>query len=174
MYVGFNSPSTIHYLELTIGNILTVCFSGCQSDELTFPLLGVGTKMDQIVMFEWLKINQYCQNFLLKWGREILWILWIRNLQKIVDNARWTSQYEVAKYESCYKCACSHSYCGMIGKCQESQRKHGWSIRSNTKHVSFKHQNTQLCNTIPSISNLVSLIIQSMKSPRLLITLSLW
>ncbi|GJU03270.1 hypothetical protein Tco_1113608 [Tanacetum coccineum] len=40
IYVGFNSPSIIKYLEPLIGNIFTTRFADCQFDETMFPILG--------------------------------------------------------------------------------------------------------------------------------------
>ena len=40
IYVGFNSPSIIRYLEPTTGDLFTTRFADCQFDESTFPILG--------------------------------------------------------------------------------------------------------------------------------------
>ena len=37
IYVGFESPSIIKYLEILTGDIFTARFAGCQFDELIFP-----------------------------------------------------------------------------------------------------------------------------------------
>ena len=66
IYVGFNSPSIIRYLEPTTSDLFTTRFSDCEFDESTFPILGednwkreASRKIDQIVMFIWPMINQY-------------------------------------------------------------------------------------------------------------------
>ena len=40
IYVGFDLPSIIRYLELLIGDIFTTQFLDCYFDETYFPLLG--------------------------------------------------------------------------------------------------------------------------------------
>ena len=40
IYVGFNSLSIIHYLELVTGDVFTVRFANCHFDEKVFPPLG--------------------------------------------------------------------------------------------------------------------------------------
>ena len=41
IYVGFESPSIIKYLEPVIGDLFTARFSDCQFDEIVFPTLGI-------------------------------------------------------------------------------------------------------------------------------------
>ena len=62
IYVGFNSPSVIRYLEPTTDDLFTTRFADCQFDESTFSILGednwkreTSGKVDQIVMFNWPK-----------------------------------------------------------------------------------------------------------------------
>ena len=40
IYVGFNSPSIIHYLELVTSDVFTVRFVDYHFDENVFPSLG--------------------------------------------------------------------------------------------------------------------------------------
>ena len=40
IYVGFNSPSIICYLEPLTGDVFTARFADCQFDETVFPPLG--------------------------------------------------------------------------------------------------------------------------------------
>ena len=40
IYIGFNSPSIIKYLELLTGDVFTARFADCQFDETIFPILG--------------------------------------------------------------------------------------------------------------------------------------
>ncbi|GKA12979.1 retrovirus-related pol polyprotein from transposon TNT 1-94 [Tanacetum coccineum] len=40
IYVGFNSPSIIKYLEPLTGDVFTARFADCQFDETMFPILG--------------------------------------------------------------------------------------------------------------------------------------
>ena len=40
IYIGFNSPSIIKYLEPLTGNVFTARFADCQFDETIFPILG--------------------------------------------------------------------------------------------------------------------------------------
>ena len=40
IYVGFNSPSIIHYLKPATGDLFTARFADCQFYELTFLILG--------------------------------------------------------------------------------------------------------------------------------------
>ena len=40
IYVGFNSPSIIGYLEPVIGDVFTARFADCHFDENVFPPLG--------------------------------------------------------------------------------------------------------------------------------------
>ncbi|GJV27053.1 hypothetical protein Tco_1383501 [Tanacetum coccineum] len=48
IYVGFNSPSIIKYLEPLTGNVFTACFADCQFDETMFPILrGEIKKLDK-------------------------------------------------------------------------------------------------------------------------------
>ncbi|MCF7184014.1 hypothetical protein L3H42_10985, partial [Corynebacterium sp. MC-13] len=44
IYVGFESPSIIKYLEPTTGNLFTARFADCHFDESEFPTLGGETK----------------------------------------------------------------------------------------------------------------------------------
>ena len=60
IYVGFNSPSRIRFLEPTAGDLFTTRCADCQFDKPTFPILGednwkreTSRKIDQIVMFNW-------------------------------------------------------------------------------------------------------------------------
>ena len=39
IYVGYDSPLIIRYLELMTGDVFTACFSDCQFDEKIFPPL---------------------------------------------------------------------------------------------------------------------------------------
>ena len=45
IYVGFESPSIIKYLEPLMGDIFTARFAACQFDELVFPESG-GKKLN--------------------------------------------------------------------------------------------------------------------------------
>ena len=45
IYVGFDSPSIIRYLEPMIGDVFTARFADCQFDETVFPPLGGDTKV---------------------------------------------------------------------------------------------------------------------------------
>ena len=40
IYVGFNSPFIIHYLEPVTGDVFIARFADCHFDENVFPLLG--------------------------------------------------------------------------------------------------------------------------------------
>ena len=40
IYIGFNSPSIIKYLEPLTGDVFTARFADCQFDETIFPILG--------------------------------------------------------------------------------------------------------------------------------------
>ena len=40
IYVGFDSPSIIRYLEPLIGDLFTAQYADCQFDETVFPSLG--------------------------------------------------------------------------------------------------------------------------------------
>jgi len=40
IYVGFESPSIIRYLEPLIGDLFTSRFADCRFDETNFPQLG--------------------------------------------------------------------------------------------------------------------------------------
>ena len=40
IYVGYESPSIIRYLEPLISDIFTVCFADCHFNEEIFPALG--------------------------------------------------------------------------------------------------------------------------------------
>ena len=40
IYVGFNSPSIICYLEPATGDVFTAHFADCHFDEIVFPPLG--------------------------------------------------------------------------------------------------------------------------------------
>ena len=40
IYVDFNSPSIIKYLEPSTGDVFTARFADCQFDETIFPILG--------------------------------------------------------------------------------------------------------------------------------------
>jgi len=40
IYIGFESPSIIKYLEPLIGDLLTALFANCHFDEIMFPTLG--------------------------------------------------------------------------------------------------------------------------------------
>ena len=40
IYVGFESPSFIKYLEPLTGDLFTACFADCQFNESIFPALG--------------------------------------------------------------------------------------------------------------------------------------
>ena len=40
IYVGFDSPSIIRYLEPLTGNLFTARFADCRFDEINFPQLG--------------------------------------------------------------------------------------------------------------------------------------
>ena len=40
IYVGFNSPSIIKYLESLTRDVFTARFADCQFDEIIFPILG--------------------------------------------------------------------------------------------------------------------------------------
>ena len=40
IYVGFESPSIIRYLERMTGDMFTARFADCQFDEIVFPKLG--------------------------------------------------------------------------------------------------------------------------------------
>ena len=40
IYVGFETPSIIRYLELLIGDVFTTRFADCQFNEVVFPTLG--------------------------------------------------------------------------------------------------------------------------------------
>ena len=40
IYVGFETPSIIRYLEPLTGDIFTVRFADCQFNEVVFPTLG--------------------------------------------------------------------------------------------------------------------------------------
>ena len=45
IYVGFNLPSVIHYLEPLTDDVFTARFADCQFDETVFPLLGEKRKL---------------------------------------------------------------------------------------------------------------------------------
>ena len=51
IYVGFESPSIIKYLEPLTGDIFTARFAGCQFDELIFPELGREKQLKRKVEF---------------------------------------------------------------------------------------------------------------------------
>ena len=40
IYVGFNSPSIIRFLEPTTGDLFTARFADCHFNETTFPSIG--------------------------------------------------------------------------------------------------------------------------------------
>ena len=40
IYIGYESPSIIKYLELLIGDVFTATFIDCHFDETIFPTLG--------------------------------------------------------------------------------------------------------------------------------------
>ena len=40
IYVGFETPSIIRYLEPLTGDVFTVRFADCQFNEVVFPTLG--------------------------------------------------------------------------------------------------------------------------------------
>ena len=40
IYVGFDSPSIIRYLETLTGDMLTARFADCRFDKIVFPKLG--------------------------------------------------------------------------------------------------------------------------------------
>ena len=40
IYVGFETPSIIRYLEPLTGDVFTACFADCQFNEVVFPTLG--------------------------------------------------------------------------------------------------------------------------------------
>ncbi|KAM2809462.1 hypothetical protein PS2_044209 [Malus domestica] len=40
IYVGYDSPSIVHYLELLTGNLFTARFADCDFNETIFPSLG--------------------------------------------------------------------------------------------------------------------------------------
>ena len=40
IYIGFNSPSIIKYLEPLTGDVFTARFADCQFNETVFPILG--------------------------------------------------------------------------------------------------------------------------------------
>ena len=40
IYVGFDSPSIIKYLEPSTGDVFKACFDNCHFDETVFPTLG--------------------------------------------------------------------------------------------------------------------------------------
>ena len=59
IYVGFNSPSIICYLEPLIGDVFTVRFADCQFDEtVLLPLEGEKEiSNEQLVLEEWRELS---------------------------------------------------------------------------------------------------------------------
>ena len=48
IYVGYDSPSMVKYLEVMTRNVLMACFVNCHFDESNFPTLR-GEKEKQLV-----------------------------------------------------------------------------------------------------------------------------
>ena len=48
IYIAYDSPSIVKYLESMIRDIFITCFISCHFDELIFPTLG-GGKENQLV-----------------------------------------------------------------------------------------------------------------------------
>ena len=55
IYVGFNSPSIICYLEPFTSDVFTVCFADCHFNENVFLSLGGGKSIPE----EWRDITWY-------------------------------------------------------------------------------------------------------------------
>ena len=55
IYVGFNSPSIIRYLEPVTCDVFTNGFANCHFDQNVFPPLGE----DQSILEEWQDITWY-------------------------------------------------------------------------------------------------------------------
>ncbi|XP_062093870.1 uncharacterized protein LOC133799896 [Humulus lupulus] len=53
IYVGYESPSIIKYLEPTTGDIFTARFADCHFDETSFPALGGGEKKQLEKQITW-------------------------------------------------------------------------------------------------------------------------
>ena len=53
IYVGFDSPSIIRYLEPLIGDVFIACFADCHFNESVFPLL----KEDKSIPEKWREIS---------------------------------------------------------------------------------------------------------------------
>ena len=53
IYVGFESPSIIKYLEPLTGDIFTARFADCQFDESIFPELGGEKQLKRKIEFSW-------------------------------------------------------------------------------------------------------------------------
>ena len=52
IYIGFNSPSIIKYLEPSTGDMFTARFADCQFDEKVFPVLGGNKEKQRLVTQE--------------------------------------------------------------------------------------------------------------------------
>ena len=48
IYVGFDSPSIIRYLEPLTGDVFTTRFADCHFDETNFPPLGERKKVHEV------------------------------------------------------------------------------------------------------------------------------